>query len=64
MKEATGEANMTVVTVILVGLVLTAAALLIPNLLNGVKARACCSDAGGNYTNGQCSVNISSCMAK
>lgn len=56
MKEATGEANMTVVTVILVGLVLTVAAVLIPNLLNGIKARSCCGDAGGTYTNGRCSV--------
>jgi hypothetical protein len=65
VKEATGEANMTVITVVLIGLVSVVAAVLIPNLSNGIKARSCCADAGGTYTGGKCSVTnstYSSCM--
>ena len=68
MKEAAGEANMTVITIVLIGLVAAAGAVLIPNLLNSSTAKACCDSAGGTMTNGTCSAANSeiykSCMAK
>ena len=58
MKEAAGEANMTVITIVLVGLVLAAGVVLIPRLLSNMDDRSKCNEAGGTWTNGQCSVNI------
>ncbi len=54
MKEAAGEANMTVITIVLIGLVMAAGAILIPNLLSGTSQRSCCSEAGGTWQNGAC----------
>ena len=54
MKEAAGEANMTVITIILIGLVAAAGAVLIPNLLNSTTKRGCCSTAGGKWEDGAC----------
>ncbi len=48
MKEAAGEANMTVITIVLIGLVAAAGAILIPNLLESMAKRSACSEAGGN----------------
>ena len=58
MKEAAGEANMTVITIILIGLVAAAGAVLIPNLLKSTN-KSCCASAGGtwNSSTGTCSVN-------
>lgn len=59
MKEAAGEANMTVITIILIGLVAAAGAVLIPNLLKSTNKQSCCASAGGtwNSSTGTCSVN-------
>ena len=54
MKEASGEANMTVITIVLIGLVAAAGAVIIPNLLNSTKTSACCQSAGGVWYGGQC----------
>ncbi len=54
MKEAAGEANITVITIVLIGLVAAAGAIIIPRLLGTVKARACCSEYGGTWEGGQC----------
>lgn len=54
MKEAAGEANMTVITIVLIGLVAAAGALLIPQLLGGATQKGCCSSYGGVFENGQC----------
>jgi len=58
MKEAAGEANMTVITIVLIGLVAAAGAILIPRLLTNMDNRSKCNEAGGTWTNGACSVNI------
>ena len=42
MKEAAGEANMTVITIVLIGVVAAVGAILIPRLLNNVQYRSCC----------------------
>ena len=59
MKEAAGEANMTVITIVLIGLVAAVGAVLIPNLLTSTNKQACCTSAGGtwNKSTGACSVN-------
>lgn len=54
MKEATGEANMTIVTVVLIGIVSAVAAILIPNIMTSVKKKSCCTAQGGEMSNGEC----------
>ena len=54
MKEAAGEANMTVITIVLIGLVAAAGAILIPSLLNNMKYRSCCQQMGQTVEGGNC----------
>lgn len=55
MKEAAGEANITVITIVLIGLVAAAGALLIPRLMDNMKARSCCTEYGGTWSGNVCS---------
>ena len=54
MKEATGEANMTIVTVVLIGLITLIATPIIKGLVSSTKQRACCVNNGGQWEGGQC----------
>ena len=54
MKESAGEANMTVITIVLIGLVAAAGAILIPNLLSGMSKKGCCSSYGGVWESNTC----------
>ena len=54
MKEAAGEANMTVITIVLIGLVAAAGAILIPNLLTNTEKQSKCSAAGGTWYSNAC----------
>lgn len=71
MKEATGEANMTIITVVLIGIVSAVAAILIPNIMATVKRRSCCTAAGGVLVGKTCqkskndttNISISECMS-
>ena len=54
MKEAAGEANLTVVAIILIAVVVAVATPLVTSLMRNSGRRACCSDAGGVWKNGQC----------
>ena len=54
MKETAGEANMTVITIVLIGVVAAAGLLLVPRLMKNLGAKACCTDAGGKWQNGGC----------
>lgn len=47
MKEAAGEANMTVITIILIGIIAAIAYPMINNLITSQQAKAECLDAGG-----------------
>ena len=53
MKEATGEANMTIITVVLIGIILAAGTLLVRQLMNQTtnnatcQAQGLCSDGNG-----------------
>ena len=48
MKEAAGEANMTVVTIILIGVIVAIATPIVTGMMNNTKARTECMN------NGQC----------
>lgn len=54
MKEAAGEANLTVVAIILIGVIVAVVTPLVTSLMNSTKGRAECLDNGGTWNNGQC----------
>ena len=60
MKEASGEANMTVLVIVLIAIVAAIATPLIRGLMENTKYESCCTSAGGTW-NGQ--RNTSSCQA-
>lgn len=55
MKEAAGEANMTVITIMLIAIVAAVATPIITSVVNSTKKSACCQSLGGIWENGQCS---------
>ena len=54
MKEAAGEANLTVVAIILIAVVVAVATPLVGSLMKNASKRSCCADAGGVWKNGSC----------
>ena len=54
MKEAAGEANLTVVAIILIAVVVAVATPLINSLMKTSAYRACCTDAGLIWEGGDC----------
>ena len=54
MKEAAGEANMTVITIVLIAIVLGIGTLVVTNLMKSSKKSSACSSAGGTWQNGRC----------
>lgn len=54
MKEAAGEANLTVIAIVLIGIISAIAIPLITNLMNQAKRKACCTEAGGKLNGTQC----------
>lgn len=54
MKEAAGEANLTVVAIILIAVVVAVATPLVNSLMKSVSARSCCTDAGGVVDGNKC----------
>ncbi len=55
MKEAAGEANMTVITIILIGVIAAIAIPLVTSLMSNTAKRTCCTDNGGVWKGGSCS---------
>lgn len=55
MKEAAGEANMTVITIVLVAIVLGVGTVIVSNLMRTTKQKSCCNNVGGTW-NGTCSI--------
>lgn len=55
MKEAAGEANLTVVAIILIGVIAAVVTPIISNMMNTTRDRTCCMNAGGKYASGSCS---------
>lgn len=54
MKEAAGEANLTVITIVLIGVVVAVGIILVPRLMSGTQRKACCTDAGGTWNGTTC----------
>ena len=54
MKEAAGEANLTVVAIILIAVVVAVATPLVNSLMKTAGKRSCCTDAGGVWQGGGC----------
>ena len=54
MKEAAGEANMTVITIVLIAIVLGVGTLIVNNLMNSNEKSSACSAAGGIWNSGKC----------
>ncbi len=54
MKEATGEANMTVVTIILIAAIVAIATPLVKNMMDKTEDKACCMNNGGYWKGDSC----------
>ena len=55
MKEATGEANMTIVTVILIAAIVAIATPIVTTMMDNTKNKTKCMNEGYcGYANGQC----------
>lgn len=54
MKEAAGEANLTVVAIILIAVVVAVATPLVNSLMKNSANRSCCTDTGGVWKNNTC----------
>lgn len=54
MKEAAGEANLTVVAIILIAVVVAVATPLVNSLMKTAAKRSCCTDAGYIWKDNKC----------
>lgn len=54
MKEAAGEANMTVITIVLIAIVLGVGTVVVTNLMNSNKNSSACQACGGVWAKGNC----------
>ena len=54
MKEAAGEANMTVITIVLIAFVLGVGTIIVNNLMKNSEASSDCSAKGNIWYNGTC----------
>ena len=54
MKEAAGEANLTVVAIILIAVVVAVATPLVRSMMKNSTYRSCCTDAGGVWKGSEC----------
>ena len=54
MKEAAGEANMTVITIVLIAIVLGVGTVLVTNMMNKTAKSGCCESNGGTWYNNTC----------
>lgn len=71
MKEAAGEANMTVITIVLIAIVLGVGTVIVTNLMNNTSDSSACTACGGYWKGGKClvsedsetTIDYSSCVA-
>jgi len=54
MKEATGEANLTVITIILIGVIVAVATPIINSMMTNTAKRTCCQNYGGVWKGSAC----------
>lgn len=56
MKEAAGEANLTVVAIILIGVIAAIVTPIVTNMMNTTRERSECLNNGGTWVDGDCTV--------
>lgn len=56
MKEAAGEANLTVVAIILIGVIVAVVTPLVNSLMSSTACRSCCTDSGGVWEGNSCNL--------
>lgn len=54
MKEAAGEANMTVITIVLIAIVLGVGTIIVRSMMSKTSQSGCCQSNGGIWNNDQC----------
>ena len=54
MKEAAGEANMPVITIVLIAIVLGVGTVIVNNLMTNSTKSSCCTSLGGTFEGGTC----------
>ena len=54
MKEATGEASMTGITIAVIAVVAVIAVPLVQTLISNMAKRSCCAGLGGSLEGGKC----------
>ena len=54
MKEAAGEANMTVITIVLIAIVLGVGTIIVSRMMNNSGQSSACTSAGGTWQGGAC----------
>lgn len=54
MKEAAGEANMTVITIVLIAIVLAVGTVIVTNLMKNTNTSSDCTSKGNIWYNGKC----------
>lgn len=54
MKEAAGEANMTVITIVLIAIVLAVGTVIVRSMMSNTQQRTECVNNGGQWENGRC----------
>lgn len=71
MKEAAGEANMTVITIVLIAIVLAVGTIIVRGMLENTKESSACSACGGSWQKGDCydadgrtKIDYDSCLAE
>lgn len=54
MKEAAGEANLTVVAIILIGVIVAVVTPVINSMMTNTQKRTCCENYGGRWESNKC----------
>lgn len=54
MKEAAGEANMTVITIVLIAIVLGVGTILVTRMMGSTAKKGACSEIGGTLSGNTC----------
>ena len=57
MKEASGEANMTVITIVLIAIVLGIGTVVVRSMMTNTQNRSCCTSLGGEVQGRYCVFN-------
>ena len=57
MKEAAGEANMTVITIVLIAIVLGVGTVIVNGMMQSSRRSSCCASVGGAVNGRNCTVN-------